>query len=102
LLKIVIHCATESSPLAALLLNFKNQIGGKRLMQLVRTLRLVLVLGLAGFGGGCGPGASGPISQEEGTQIKESKKKAHQQAKEEDVKTQATQRRAAHRGPAGP
>jgi hypothetical protein len=75
-----------------------------QLAPFVRTLGLLLVLGLASFGGGCGPGTSAPTSQEEATQIKETKKKAHRQVKEDaerDLKTQATQRRSAHRGPGG-
>jgi hypothetical protein len=76
-----------------------------QLARFVRTLGHLLVLGLAGFGGGCGPQSSAPISQEEGSQIKESKKQAHKQVTEDaqrDLRTQTTQRRAAqHRGPGG-
>jgi len=73
----------------------------------VRRLGHLLLLGLAGFGGGCDPKSSDSINQGNDTQIRESKKQTHRQVKEdaqktrEDLKTQSTQKRAAHRGPAG-
>ena len=64
-----------------------------------RTLGLLLVLGLAGFGGGCDLGSPAPMSQEESKQIRESKKNAHAQVKADAQKTQeVVQRRGAHRG----
>ena len=74
-----------------------------QLARIVRTLGLLLVLGLSGFGGGCGPGSPVPLDREESNQIKESKKNAHARLKEgskqiqEDLEKQAM-RRGAHRG----
>ena len=76
-----------------------------RLARFVRTFGLLLVLGMAGFGSGCGQGSSTPISREEDTQIRESKKQVHRQGRgdarkaQEDLKTQSTQKRAAQRAP---
>jgi hypothetical protein len=65
----------------------------------VRTLGLLLVLGLAGFGGGCDLGSPAPMSQEGSNQIRESKKNTHAQVKADAQKTQGDiQRRGAHRG----
>jgi hypothetical protein len=68
------------------------------LARFVRTLGILLMLGLAGAGAGCGAGSSGPTSQEESERIRESKKKAHQQIKEQVGKGQGGMNR---RGPAG-
>ena len=71
----------------------------------VRMLGPLLVLGLAGFGGGCGPGSSAPMGQEESKQIKEARKNERLQFKAEAKKTQEAipkqgdMRRGAHRGP---
>jgi hypothetical protein len=84
---------------------------GKRLMQLariVRTFGLLLVLGLAGSGSGCGPGSASPHSQEQSNRIKESKKTAHRQLKEDIQKGQGAaaprgaMRKGARRGVSGP
>jgi hypothetical protein len=47
----------------------------------VRTLGLLLVLGLPGFGGGCG--GSGPLSQEDSEKLRASRKGLHKELKEE-------------------
>jgi hypothetical protein len=54
-----------------------------QLARFVRSLGVVLVLGIAGFGGGCGPGSQGPTGQERQVQIRGSKKAAHQQIRED-------------------
>jgi hypothetical protein len=66
----------------------------------VRTLGLLVVLGLAGSGNGCSPGSGAPMSQEESNQIRDSKKTAHNQLKADAKKSQqaGTLRRGAHRG----
>ena len=75
-----------------------------QLARIVRTLGLLLVLGLSGLGGGCGPGSPVPLDREESNQIKESKKNAHARLKEgakkiqEDLEKQGAMRRGAHRG----
>jgi hypothetical protein len=84
---------------------------GKRsihLERLVRTLGLLLLLGLAGFAGGCGPGTQGPADPEAEEIIRKEHAQAHRQLKA-DRKTQAdaeriqgATRRGAHRGQAGP
>jgi hypothetical protein len=77
-----------------------------QLKSCLRTLGLLAVLGLAGFGGACSPGSQSTV-QEKSDQIRESNKAAHQQAKADarkiqaDVKNQqGAQRKGAHRGPA--
>ena len=78
-----------------------------RVARFVRTLGLLLGLGLAGAGGGCGPGSQAPIDQGRQDQIRESKKSAHRQIREdgkkaqEEAKQKGATRRGAHRGPAG-
>ncbi len=49
--------------------------------RIVRTLGILLVLGLAGFGGGCSP-ESPNLSEEENQQIKASHKATHERLKE--------------------
>jgi hypothetical protein len=54
-----------------------------RLARFVRTCEVLLVLGVAGFGGGCGSGsAPPPVSKEEDARIREDMKSAHQSLKE--------------------
>jgi uncharacterized protein HemX len=79
-----------------------------RVARFVRTLGVLLVLGLAGAGGGCGVGAQAPVDKEREDQIRESKKTAHRQLAEDAKRAQnegkqqgAMQRKAAHRRPAG-
>jgi hypothetical protein len=70
----------------------------------VRTLGLILMLGLVGFGGGCGPGSPAPMGLEESNLIRESKKNAHVQLKQdakriqEDIQKHGAMRKGAHRG----
>ena len=70
----------------------------------VWAMGLLLVLGLAGFGGGCGPGSPPPMSWEESKQIKEARKNDRLQFEAEAKKTQGAiptqgdMRRGAHRG----
>jgi hypothetical protein len=75
-------------------------------MQLARFVRrsaVLLVLGLAGFGGGCGSGSATPVDQERENQIKASKKAAHQDLKsdikkgQDALKQQGASRKDAHR-----
>ncbi len=54
-----------------------------RFAHFVRTLGLLLSLGLAGLAGGCSSRSSGPLSKEQSEQIRESKKKAHQQIQQQ-------------------
>jgi hypothetical protein len=79
-----------------------------RVIRFVRTSGLLLVLGLAGSGGGCGVGTEVAVDQDRENQIRESKKTAHRQvaedakhAQNESKKQQGASRKAAHRGPAG-
>src|SRR5262249_573639 len=82
---------------------------GKRLMQLsrfVRKLGLLLVLGLPGFGVGCGP-SSTPLSPEDADKVKASHRGIHKVLKEEQKavakkieeqrQKQGAVRRGAHR-----
>jgi hypothetical protein len=77
-----------------------------RLARIVRTLGLVLVLGLIGSGGGCGSGSQGPADQDRQAQIKASKKATHRQI-QEDAKgqgvaaQQGAMRKGARRGVPG-
>jgi hypothetical protein len=73
----------------------------------MRRAHFIGILGLLlvfGIGGGCGPGASTPLSKEESEQIRESKKKAHQQlrkqveASKEGMDGPAPARKGAQRG----
>src|SRR5262249_15213197 len=90
---------------------FQGPPRGKRSMRVarfVRTLGLLLVLGLAGAGSGCGVGSTATVDQERENLIRESKKTAHRQLTEDakrarnDAKQQgAQQRKNAHRGPTG-
>ena len=70
----------------------------------VRTLGLILALGLPVLGGGCGPG-SGATDPAKADQIRESKKASYQEARatakkfQEDLrKQQSIQRRGMRRG----
>jgi hypothetical protein len=67
----------------------------------VRTFGCLLVLGLAGFGGGCGLGSQAPVDQQREAQIKASKKAAHQQIQQEAAKQQGASRKGARRGVPG-
>jgi hypothetical protein len=72
-----------------------------RLARFVRTSGLLLMVVLAGFGGGCGPGTQSPTEQAEANKtIKEYHKSVHQELN--DMKKQGAPRRGAPRGPAGP
>jgi len=53
-----------------------------QISRFVRTLGLLLVLGLPGFGGGCG-GGSAPHTQEESKKLRASRKGLHKELKEE-------------------
>jgi hypothetical protein len=73
--------------------------------RLIRTLGVVSVLGLVGFGGGCGPGAPTPAEQEEANEaIRKVRKGAHQQLDadlkkaREDATNRGGTRKAAHAG----
>ena len=74
----------------------------------VWTLGLLLVLGLVGFGGGCGPGSSNPLSKEDSTKVQQSHKGAHERLKEDakqhkaDMAKEGAGRKAARRGRGGP
>jgi hypothetical protein len=53
----------------------------------VRRSWLVLALGLAGFGGGCGSGqGQHPVTKEEDARIREDMKSAHQQIRDDAKK----------------
>jgi hypothetical protein len=79
-----------------------------QLARFVRIMGLLLLLGLVGFGGGCGPGSSTPLSKEDSTKVQQSHKGAHQQLKEDaqqhkaDMAKQGAGRKAARRGRGGP
>ena len=70
----------------------------------VWTLGLLLVLGLVGFGGGCGPGSSTPLSKEDSQKVQQTHKGVHRQLKEDtkqqkaDMAKQGGGRRAGRRG----
>jgi hypothetical protein len=78
-----------------------------QLSRFVRTLGLVLVLGLPGFGGGCGPD-SAPLAPEDSQKLQKSHKGVHQQLKEthkavaqkiqEQKQKQGALRKSGHRG----
>ncbi len=78
-----------------------------QLARFVRRLGFLLVLGLTGFGGGCGLGSPGPVDQERENAIKASKKSAHQELKltvmkgQDALKQQGTSKKDAHRRGAG-
>jgi hypothetical protein len=72
-----------------------------RFANFVRTLGLLLPLGLSGLVSGCGQGSSGPISNEESEQIRASKKAAHQQTKVQPPKIQGGTNRRAPAGRGG-
>jgi hypothetical protein len=52
-----------------------------RIAQFVPTFGLLVVLGLAGLGGGCSSGST-PMAKEDSEKLRESRKGAHQQLKE--------------------
>lgn len=70
-----------------------------------RTLGLLLVPGLVGFGGGCGPGSSDPLSREDSKKVQQARKGVHQQLREDakqhqaDMAKQGAGRKAAHGRP---
>jgi hypothetical protein len=78
-----------------------------RIARFVPTLGLLVVLGLAGLGGGCSS-RSTPMAQEDSEKVRESRKGTHQQLKEakkeaakqieQDRQKQAVMRRGARRG----
>ena len=80
-----------------------------QLSRFVRKLGLLLVLGLPGFGGGCGSGPT-PLAAEDAEKVKASHRGIHKQLKEaqkavakqiaEQKEKQSSMRRGAHR-PAG-
>jgi hypothetical protein len=80
-----------------------------QLSQFIRKLGLLLVLGLPGFGAGCGP-SSAPLAPEDAEKVKASHRGIHKQLKEtqkavakqiaEQKEKQSALRRGAHR-PAG-
>ena len=77
-----------------------------QLERCLRTLGLLALLGLAGFGGACSPGSQ-YTEQQKTDQIRESKKAAHKQAQGGARKTQTdlkrqqvAQRKGRHGGPA--
>jgi hypothetical protein len=73
-----------------------------RTARLVRTSGLLLVIGLAGSGGGCGVGSQPTVDQEKQVQIRESKKAAHQRIKEDARKgQQGAMPQGARRGAGG-
>ena len=79
-----------------------------RVTRFVRRLGLLLVLGLAGSGGGCGVGSEAPVDQDRENQIRESKKTAHRQitdeakqAQNEAKKQSGASRKAGRRGATG-
>jgi hypothetical protein len=78
-----------------------------QLARFVRMFGLPLVLGLSSSGGGCGPGSSSPIPQEQSDRIKAAKKTSHQKIKEDAKEAKAAAQRGAtrkggRRGAAGP
>jgi hypothetical protein len=86
---------------------------GERLMQLSRfvpKLLVLMVLGLPGFGGGCGSG-SAPMPQEDSEKVRESRKGLHKEIKQaqkegakkitEEKQKQSSMRKGAHRGAGG-
>jgi hypothetical protein len=71
----------------------------------IRTLGLVLVLGLVGFGGGCGPESRTPAEQEKANEVtRQARKGTHQQLDadlkkaREASKEPGDTRKAAHAG----
>jgi hypothetical protein len=76
-----------------------------QLARFVRMLGLLLMLGLAGSGGGCGLGSQAAVDEQRQEQIRESKKTVHRQEDskraKESAKQQGAMRRGARRGTAG-
>jgi len=71
-----------------------------QLARFVRTSGLLLMLGLAGFVGGCGSGSLPPAEQQKANEVgRESRKKAHQELSTEIQKRQEIPRRGGRRGP---
>jgi hypothetical protein len=77
-----------------------------RLALFVRKWGLFVVLGFAGFGGGCGPEAAPSISAQESAEHKAKTKAAHQEIRDNAKKAQAeakqqagaTRKEAHHKG----
>jgi hypothetical protein len=71
-------------------------------------LGLLLLVGLVGYGGGCGPGSATPFSKEESQKIRQNHKSFHQALTEQtkqhraDMLKQGGGRRGARRGVTGP
>ncbi|HKI18745.1 MAG TPA: hypothetical protein VKA15_12740 [Isosphaeraceae bacterium] len=73
-----------------------------QLERFVRTSGLLLVLGLAGLAGGCGPGTQqGPTNQEEANEIIRKEHKESHQLKADAKKIQGASRKGEHRGQGG-
>jgi hypothetical protein len=80
------------------------------LSRFVRNLGLLVVLGLPGFGGGCGS-VSTPMPQEDAEKVRASRKDLHKGLKQvqseaakraaEDRQKQSATRKGAHRGAGG-
>jgi hypothetical protein len=60
-----------------------------QLARFVRTLGLLLVLGLAGFGGGCGPGTPTAADQQKAEEIGKDHRGRHEELKAAAKKAQA-------------
>ena len=81
-----------------------------QLSRFVRKLGLLLVLGLPGFGSGCGSGTS-PMAQEDSEKVRATRKGLHKELKDvqkeaakkvaEERQKQGAMRKGAHRGAGG-
>jgi hypothetical protein len=82
-----------------------------QLLRFIPKLGLLLVLGLPGFGGGCGRGPA-PIAQEDSEKLRASRKAVNKEINQshkatakkitEERQKQSATRKGAHRGPGGP